>query len=91
MLRIYENLWFQTFHYEIKCYISSLSQNHINIVDTWSTLEEIIQYLNSMVFDHKKDILSQDFSAMTPKVVELTLFSNGLPKWSDIVIHAFES
>ena len=51
MLRIYENLQFQTFHYEVKCYIN------INTVDTWSTFEEIIRYLSSIAFDHK-DILS---------------------------------
>ena len=49
------------------CYISSLSKKHINIVDTWSTLEEFIQYLNSMAFDHKKDILTENFSTMDPK------------------------
>ena len=37
MLRIYQNLQFQTF----QCYISSLSKNHINRVNTWSTLKEI--------------------------------------------------
>ena len=52
MLRIHNNLHFETFHYEVKCYISSLSKNHINTVDTWSKLEVIIRYLNSMAFDH---------------------------------------
>ena len=82
MLRIYKNLHFEIFHYEVKCYISSLSKNHINTVDTWSKLEEIIRYLNSMAFDHKKNILSQQFLAMTPKIV-------GIKYGSDIVIHAF--
>ena len=68
MLRIYKNLLLQTFHYGVKCNISSLSKNHINTVDTWSTLKEIIQYLNSMAFDPKKDILHQHFSAMVPKI-----------------------
>ena len=53
------------------------------IHDTWSTLEEIICYLNSMSFDHKKDILSQHFSAVALKMVEMKCSS-------DIVIHAFE-
>ena len=42
MLRIYNNLHFEIFYYGVKCYISSLSKNHINTVDTWSKLEEII-------------------------------------------------
>ena len=58
MLRIYKNLWFQTFHYGVKCYISNLSKNHINTIDIWSTLEGIIWNLDFMTFDHKKDILS---------------------------------
>ena len=58
MLGIYNNLHFETFHYGVKCYISSLSKNHINTVGTWSKLEEIIWYLNFMAFDHKKIILS---------------------------------
>ena len=61
MLRIYNNLRFETFHYGVKCYISSLSKNCKNTVDTWTKLEEIIQYLNSLAFDHKKNILSQQF------------------------------
>ena len=83
MLRIYNNLHFKTFHYEIKCYISNLSKNRINTDDTWSKLEEIIRYLNSMAFDHKKNILSQQFLAMAPKMV-------GIKYSSDIVIRAFE-
>ena len=82
MLRIYNNLYFKTFHYEIKCYISNLSKNRINTDDTWSKLEEIIRYLNSMAFDHKKNILSQQFLAMAPKMV-------GIKYSSDIVIRAF--
>ena len=82
MWRIYNNLHFATFHYEVKCYISSLSKNCINTVDTWSKLEEIIQYLDSMAFDHNKNIQIQQFLAMAPKMV-------GIKYNSDIVIHAF--
>ena len=46
MSRIYNNLGFETFHYGVKCYISSLSKNRINTVDTRSKFQEIIQYLN---------------------------------------------
>ena len=50
-------------------YISNLSKNHINTVGTCFTLEEIIQDFNSIAFDHKKNILSQHFSARAPKMV----------------------
>ena len=82
MLRIYNNLCIEIFHYGVKCYISSLSKNRINTVDTWSKREEIIRYLNSMAFDHKKNILSQQILVMAPKMV-------GIKYRSDIVIHAF--
>ena len=82
MLRIYSNLHFETFYYGVKCYISSLSKNCINTVDTWSKLEEIIWYLNSMAFDQKKNILSRQFLAMAPKMV-------GIKYSSYIVICAF--
>ena len=82
MLRIYNNLHFETFHYGVKCYISSLSKKRINTVDTWSKLEEIIQYLNSMALDHKNNILSQQFLTMAPKMV-------GIKYSSDTAIHAF--
>ena len=82
MLRIYNYLHFETFRYGVKCYISSLTKHRINTVDTWSKLEEIIWYLNSMAFDHKKNILSQQFLAMAPKIV-------GIKYSLDIVIRAF--
>ena len=69
-------------HYGVKHYISSLSKNHIDTVDTWSKLEEMIRNLNSMAFDHMKNILSQHFLAMAPKMV-------GIKYSSDIVLHAF--
>ena len=50
MFRIYNSLCFETFHYGVKRYISSLSKNHINTVDTWLKQEEIIRNLNSMAF-----------------------------------------
>ena len=84
MLRIFENLRFATFHYGVKCYISSQSKkkNHINTIDTSSKLEEIIRYLNSMPFDCMKNILSQQFLVMAPKMV-------GIKYYSDIVVRAF--
>ena len=82
MVRIYYKLRFETFPYGVKCYISCLSQNHINTVDSWSKLEDVIIYLNSMAFDHKKNIYGQQVFAMAPKMV-------GIKYSSDRVIHAF--
>ena len=63
--------------------ILAASSKHINTDDTWSTLEEIIRYLDSMVFDHEKDILSQHILAMAPKIVLMKYNSN-------IIIRTFE-
>ena len=83
MLRIYNNLYFETLLYYMfiykRCYIS---KTRINTVDTWSKLEEIIRYLNFMAFDHKENILSQQFLTMALKMV-------GIKYSSDIVICAF--
>ena len=54
----------------------------MNTIDIWSKPEEIIRYLNSMAFDQKKNILSQQFLAMAPKMF-------GIKYSSDIVIRAF--
>ena len=43
MLRIYNDLHFETFYFGVEYYISSLSKNYINTVDNWSKLEEIIR------------------------------------------------
>ena len=58
VVRICENLRFETFHYGIKCY-----------VDSWSKLEEIISYLNAIDIDHKKDVIQKQISVMSPKPV----------------------
>ena len=78
MLRIYNNLCFETFHFGAKCYINRLSKNWMNTIDTLWKLEEIIRYLNSMAFDHKKISLVNNFLTMALKKYS-----------SDIVICAF--
>ena len=70
----------ETFHSGVNCYISSLFKNRKNTIATWSKLEEIIRYLNSISYDHKKNILIQQFLAMALKMVEIKYSSD---------IHAF--
>ena len=72
MLIIYQKLPFQTFHYKDKCYISNLSKNQMNIADTWSTVEEIIRYLNSINFDLNKGYFQKSFFQQRP------------PKWLEL-------
>ena len=40
VLKIYENLTFETFYYGVKCNVSSLTVNRIMTVDTWSKFDE---------------------------------------------------
>ena len=44
VIKIYENLTFETFHYGIKCHISSLTVNRIITVDNWSNYATYFSY-----------------------------------------------
>ena len=81
LVKITEDLRFESFHYGAKCMIKSLS-NDILIVDTGSKFEEIIRYLKNMDIDHKKNILCQHYAAMGRNV--------GMKYDTDIVIRAFK-
>ena len=54
MVKIYENLQFDTFHCGVKCYVSTLSKNFVTTVKSWSILEEMIRLLNSLETGNKK-------------------------------------
>ena len=64
-----ESLRFETFHFGVKCYVSTQSKNYLTIVDSWSKLEEIIRYLNSMEINNKKEIIQQQLTVMSPNTV----------------------
>ena len=55
VIKIYENLTFEAFHYGIKCHISSLTVNRIITVDNWSKFDEILRFLSSLKVDNKKE------------------------------------
>ena len=65
-MKIYDNLRFETFHFGVKCYISSLSKNYITLIDSRSKLEEYICFLHRKEIDHKKQIIQQQISVMAP-------------------------
>ena len=84
LVKIFEDLHFETFHYGVKCFIKSLSRNRITIVDSWSKFEEIIHFLNVMETDHKKNIIQQQISVMSAKLIGNKIYN------SDVVIRSFE-
>ena len=44
LVKIYDNLKYETFHKGVKCYVKTLSSNRINVLNSWSKLEEIVRY-----------------------------------------------
>ena len=49
----------------VKCLISTLIRNRIFLCNKWSTIGEILRYLNCMDNDNKKDVLVQQIDAMS--------------------------
>ena len=84
VVKISENLRFETFHCGVKCYVATLSKNYLTTVDSWSKLEEIIRYLYSLEVDHKKEIIQQQLSVMCPKIVGTHIYG------TEIIVRAFE-
>ena len=83
-VKICDNLKCETFHKGVKCYVKTLSSNRINILNSWSKLEEIVRYLHLLPSDHKADIIQQQISAQAPKRIGDFLYD------ADIITRAFE-
>ena len=84
LVKIYDNLKYETFHKGVKCYVKTLSSNHINALNSWSKLKEIVRYLHFLPSDHKTDIIQQQISAQAPKRIGEFLYD------TDIITRAFE-
>ena len=84
LVKIYDNLKYETFHKGVKCYVKTLSSNRINALNSWSKLEEIVRYLHLLPSDHKTDIIQQQISAQAPKRIGYFLYD------TDIITRAFE-
>ena len=84
LIKIHENLRFETFHFGIKCYIPSLSKNYITVLDTWSKLEECIRYLRTKEMDHQQTVIQDQMHVMTPAKVGMTLYG------PEVIVRAFE-
>jgi len=61
VIKIFENLNFETYYCGIKCNFPSLSANRIRTLNSWSIFDEIIWFLNTLQPDNKKKQLCSTF------------------------------
>ena len=54
LVKMSEDLKFQPYHTGVRCYIPSLSKNHITTLNSWSKLEETIRFLHTLQSKTKK-------------------------------------
>ena len=84
LIIISESLKFDAFHLGVKCYVNSLSKNRINTVHRWSTLEEVIRFLNFKELNNKMVVMIEQMAAMSATHVCTKIYD------ADIIVRAFE-
>ena len=84
MLRIYDNLNFETFHHGFKCFHPALTKNRVTQITGWSIFEEIIRYLNQMTLNNRQTVIQQQIDSMTPQTVGKSIYSQ------EMIVRAFQ-
>ena len=84
LIIISESLKFDAFHLGVKCYVNSLSKNRINTVHRWSTLEEVIRFLNFKELNNKMVVMIEQMAAMSATPACTKIYD------ADIIVQAFE-
>ena len=85
LLKIYEDLRFETFQLGIKCYVNTLTRNRVIKMDKWSKFEEALNFLSSREADNNKMIVLQEqFAAMAPQKIGHPIYSH------KFIVRAFE-
>ena len=84
LIKIYNDLRYETFHLGVKVYVTSLSRNRVSKLDTWSRLEEALRFINIKEVDQKLKVLQGQFDAMRATPIEQKVYS------AEIIIRAFE-
>ena len=84
LIKIYNDLRYETFHLGVKVYVTSLSRNRVSKLDTWSRLEEALRFLNIREVDQKLKVLQGQFDAMRATPIGQKVYS------VEIIIRAFE-
>ena len=75
IIKLQRNLRFETFNFGIKCNIKFLAKNRITSMNRWSIIENSVSSLYSMEIEHKKQVLLDTVSAMSPQAVGERIFS----------------
>ena len=68
ILKIKNDISFDSYHCDVKCTVKPFSYNHIIIIDGVSCLHAAILYLNSLPIDHKKSIIIKHMLSMNSLV-----------------------
>ena len=84
ILNLSSKLKYETYHCGCLCYVTSLSKNHVTILDKWSNLAEAIRYLTNIELSIKKQVIVESLSSMKVLSIGDTLYS------SNTIVRAFE-
>ena len=82
LIKIYNDLRYETFHLGVKVYAPSLSRNRVSKLDIWSHLEEALRFLNLREVD--QEVLQEQFEAMRATTIGQNVYS------AEIIIQAFD-
>ena len=93
VVKVNENLKFSCFHLGVQISIPSLTKNKITILNFWSAIEEVIDYLIQHIETKKFEVLHKQIPVMGPVRVGAKLYDPKLYDpfriFSNIVISLF--
>ena len=83
MVKIREDLRYETYHMGSKVYIGSLNTIRATKINTWSRFEEVLNFLSQRKIDHKTEVLQQQFEMKRETPVGKKIYSPA------VIIRAF--
>ena len=83
LIKIFQDLSFETYRYGTKFIVSSLSANRINTVKSWSIFDEILRAVNSLQLNNHQKVVLEQISAMSPRCIGEKSYS------PEMVVRAF--
>ena len=84
MIKIKDDLRFETYHLGAKVYIGSLNTIRVTKINSWSRLEEALLFLRNREVDHKTEVLKQEFETKRATPIAKKIYSPA------VIIRAFE-
>ena len=84
MIKIKNDLKFETYYLGSKAYIGSLNTIRVTRINSWSRLEEALRFLRHRDVDHKTEILKQEFECKRATPIARKIYSPA------VIIRAFE-